>query len=110
MNYVIFFVISLIIGCQGIKFDPDPYIGDPDNLSIVNSEGISVSCDDVKFSEFAAMHLSKWKELKDILRRARLPKSVRKEIEKSLNYPFQVHSIHPSIEQVDSIPRPLYEY
>ena len=72
-SFGIFLSLSLA-SCQGISFDPDPYVGDPMTSSIVNSEGKRVFCDSAIFGQYAAMHISKWKELREILRRARLPK------------------------------------
>lgn len=108
MNYVIFFVLSLLVSCQGIKFDPDPYVGDPSSMSIVNSEGIRVSCDDAKFSEFAAMHMSKWKELRAILRRARLPRSTQAKVMKSFTPPFLDYYL-PNNDLTEESQLTLYE-
>lgn len=52
------------------KFDPDFYIGDYVNSSIVNGDKV-IACNDIKFNMYACMHVDKVKELNRILSRYR---------------------------------------
>jgi len=70
-------LLPLLMGSscdQGIKFNPDFYIGDSENIQIVPESGPVISCMDEVFDHFACMSEEKIKELRVILATARMPK------------------------------------
>lgn len=83
MNKII--PLFILIGCTGIKFNPDIYVGDYQNEGITSEKGITVYANEQRFNEYGCMHKSKWKELREILRRARLPRRTKRLIRQALN-------------------------
>ena len=76
-------LISLILffgsSCQGISWDPDFYVPDSTTGSIVNERGHEVQCFSEEIEAYACLSEQKIKELKEILRRARIPEEYYRE-------------------------------
>ncbi len=77
-------MISSVSCGSSLKFDPNFYKGDHKNMLIKDRHGIEILCEEEKFSEFACMHKDKIKELAKLLRKVRMPKSLRKKVNKAL--------------------------
>lgn len=72
---VIIFLFWLVSSCghRGIDFNPDFYVGDYENVSVVNASGIIIYANSPEFNGMACMTEDKVVELMKILRRARIP-------------------------------------
>lgn len=46
-------------------------------MSIINEDGIEVFSNEPRFDDFACMDKNKWRELREILQDARIPKDVK---------------------------------
>ena len=74
-NVPLLLTLSFASSCQtGIKWNPDFYAGDYQSESIVNEQGTQVFATEEKFNEFGCLHRDQIKELREILRRAKVPK------------------------------------
>ena len=72
-------ILFLGISCQGIKWDPDFYVPDSSTGSIVNERGHEVQCFSEEIEAYACLSEQKIKELKEILRKARIPEEYYRE-------------------------------
>ena len=72
-NALISLILFLGSSCQGIKWDPDFYVPDSASSSIINEKGHQVYCDKKEIEAFACLSEQKIKELKEILKKARIP-------------------------------------
>lgn len=85
MKYLGISLLIFAIGCTtGIKFNPDWHVGDYEQMRIVPEKGEPILCEDPRFNNYACMHVDKIKELKEILLKARMPKSTKRMIIKKL--------------------------
>lgn len=67
--------LLFILGCQtGIRFDPNFHIGDYEIMAIKDRNNNIVYSDQEEFNQYACMHETKVMELKEILRKARMPR------------------------------------
>jgi len=78
-------ILFFLVACQGIKFDPNPYVSDYKNRGIVNRDGDFVSCAEPRFNDYACLSVEKLKELAEILKRARLPRKEKNQKLKELD-------------------------
>lgn len=77
-----FFVTS----CQtGVKFNPDFHKATSAEQAIVDERGNRIYSDEEAFDSFACMHKVKIKELAEILKKAKIPKSKKKLLIEELN-------------------------
>lgn len=77
--------VFLLVSCSGIKFDPDIHLGSYEYVGLINERGEIISCFDPDFDKFGAMHEDKWKELREILAKAKLPPDVKKSLLQSFD-------------------------
>ena len=80
-------LVSLTILCGAsscsntqIKWNPDWYVGDYVVRGIVNENNEIIYADQHTFNNYSCLSKEKFIELAEILRRARLPKDVKKDI------------------------------
>ena len=82
--FIPFLIAIFLTSCKSsdsIKFDPDFHVGDAANAQIVPElPKEPISCYDERFEEYACMHVSKVKELIEILTRARIPREKQREL------------------------------
>ena len=68
---------------RAIDFNGNWYIGDHTTQDLMDKEGHIIRCDDPRFDKYACLHEDDIKELRRILREAKLPKKVK---EKALEF------------------------
>ena len=75
-------LIAITTGCQtrGIKWDPTFYIGDYENAAIVDKDGNVVYADEPAFNGYACLSEQKVQELAEILKKARMPRDLKKNL------------------------------
>ena len=78
-------LIALILitsACQtrGIKWNPDFYMSDYQNVAIVNEKGHVIYADQEEFNGFACLSEGKVKELAEILKKARMPRELKRNL------------------------------
>ena len=79
---VALFLTLFVVSCDGIKFNPDIYVGDFQNGAIINERGELVYATSPLFNQFGCMHKDKWLELSEILNRAKMSRKARRRIKK----------------------------
>jgi len=78
-------MMLLVTSCQtGISWRPDFFVGDYETETIVNEDGITVYSNEILFNEYGCLHKDQIKELREILRKAKIPKKNDKDISRLL--------------------------
>ena len=79
---VLLTTLFAVVSCNStgpITWNPDFYAHDYETQSIVDERGAEVFCNEINFNDYASLSKEKIKELIVILKKARMPKSLKSE-------------------------------
>lgn len=83
---LVLLMISFVASCTtGITWNPDWYIGDYLNERIISEKGHTIQANNQEFNGYACIHIEQVIELKEILRKARIPKEYTSQIFQGLD-------------------------
>ncbi len=80
INLIILIIITTACQTRGISWDPNFYIGDHQNAAIIDKNGNVVYADEPAFNGYACLSEQKVQELAEILKKARMPRDLKKNL------------------------------